>query len=167
MWSKPQRDSSPCSESEARRSPQPPPTAESRQRRKSELTTVCSGRVRGCLARGRRSTCAGSAGAVSASGRRPHLVPASEQFDIRLAIDPDPTDPGGAGIDGSLPPPQRRDTDPERLGHVRYCQVPSLPQLEHQPVATAVVVAVDEPRHTVAVVPSLKVDGGASLQLSV
>ncbi len=38
------------------------------------------------------------------------LGPASsEQLDVRLAIDPDPTDPGGPGIDGSLPPPQRRD----------------------------------------------------------
>ena len=71
---------------------------------------------------------------------------------------PGPADPGCPGIEGSLPAPQARGPDPERLGHVRYCQVPSLPQLEHQPVATAVVVAVDEPGNTVAVVPSLKVD---------
>src|SRR2546422_4560603 len=93
-----------------------------------------------------------------ASYPRRHRVPASEHLDLCLVIDPDPADPGCPGIEGSLPAPQARGPDPERLGHVRYCQVPSLPQLEHQPVATAVVVAVDEPRNTVAVVPSLKVD---------
>src|SRR2546425_1294304 len=85
-----------------------------------------------------------------ASYPRRHRVPPSEQLDVRLVIDPDPADPGCPGIEGSLPAPQARGPDPERLGHVRYCQVPSLPQLEHQPVATAVVVAVGEPPETPA-----------------
>src|SRR5439155_2168810 len=81
-----------------------------------------------------------------ASYPRRHRVPPSEQLDVRLVIDPDPADPGCPGIEGSLPAPQARGPDPERLGHVRYGQVPSLPQLVHQPVATAVVVRSEEQR---------------------
>jgi hypothetical protein len=56
-------------------------------------------------------------------------------------IDPDPTDPGCRGIDGSLAPPQGRGPDSERLGHLRR-KVSSRPQLEHPPVATAVLMPV-------------------------
>ena len=83
--------------------------------------------------------------AVGATRRPPRDRPGSRRSGL----------PGDRGFP---PCAAARGPDPERLGHVRYCQVPSLPQLEHQPVATAVVVAVDEPRNAVAVVPSLKVD---------
>src|SRR2546425_10043320 len=93
-----------------------------------------------------------------ASYPRRHRVPPSEQLDVRHVIDPDPTDPGCRGIDGSLAPPQGRGPNPERLGHFRYRQVAGLAQLEHSPVTAAVVGAVGEPRNTVSVVPSLKGD---------
>jgi hypothetical protein len=60
-----------------------------------------------------------------------------------LVIDPDPADPDCLGIDSSLPPAQRRDADPERLGDLPRRQVPSLLQLEHSPMTAAVLVAVD------------------------
>src|SRR3989442_7761020 len=86
------------------------------------------------------------------------LFPPSEQLDVRLVIDPDPTDPGCLGIDGSLPPEQCRDTDPERPGDIRCCEVPSLLKLEHTPVTAAVLVAVDEPGNTAPELPPLKGD---------
>src|SRR2546428_11880539 len=61
-------------------------------------------------------------------------------------------DPGCLGIDGSLPAAQRRDTDPERSGDIRRCEVPSLLQLEHSPVTAAVLVPVDVSRSPAPIV---------------
>jgi hypothetical protein len=70
-------------------------------------------------------------------------IPRAENVRVRgVAAERDPADPGGAGIDGSLSPPQGRGPDPEHSGNIRRREVPSLLQLEHSPVTAAVVVAV-------------------------
>lgn len=73
-------------------------------------------------------------------------------------IDPDPSDPGCLGIDGSLPAEQRRNADPERSGDIRRCEVPSLLQLENSPVTAAVLVPVDMAGHPTPIVAELEPD---------
>ena len=57
-----------------------------------------------------------------------------------------------------LPAAQRRDTDPERSGDIRRCEVPRLLQLEHSPVTATVLVPVDVAGNPAPIVAGLEPD---------
>src|SRR5712691_8485376 len=83
-------------------------------------------------------------GRRASGGRRDRSVrlPPAQRLEVLAAIYPDSADPGGDGIAGPFPATQGRRPNAKRLRHLGCRQVPGLPQLEHSPVTTAVLVAV-------------------------
>ena len=81
-----------------------------------------------------------------------------EMLDVLKEVSSDIPDPDSGAIPGALPPAERRDTDPERPGDIRRCEVTRLLQLEHSPVTAAVLVPVDVPGSPAPVVAGLEPD---------